>query len=654
MSALSRSGDDSTRKGAERLERQIDHIEPSVTMIGQVKAGKTSLVNAMVGWPGLLPADVNPWTSVVTSLHINPPQMEEPINARFRFFDRYDWDRLIRNGGRIGELASRAGADEEMAKVRDQIERMREKSSSRLGRRFELLMGQEHAFQSFDEELIARYVCLGDDFGEADPGADMQGRFADITKTADLYLHRPEIPLPLCIRDTPGVNDTFLMREQITIHAIRDSRLCVLVLSAHQALSTVDMALIRLISNIKSRDLIIFVNRIDELSDPVSQVPEIRDSIQRTLQKHNGPADAQIIFGSAYWGLHALTGRVEQMAEASSETLLKWVEENLEEQDVEEDPHGAVWSMSGVPALYRALAERITEGAGQEAVNRLAAKVGNLARGVRASAHSGGAPNTDRRPLQMERPALIAEFEAIRSARRRAMDEAFAAQLDLYNVRLDRSHRSFLDRATTALIEHLQKNGERAVWTYDPTGLRMLLRSAYKAFGSKVMGATKKVLADTAADIDALYVKALDLDAALGIEPPTPARVPPPVVIGQTIALDIRGTWWRNWWQRRRGYSAFAESFQEMIRAETDPIVSDLKGAQAQLIREEAVETLDEFIAEHRELMLARTGQQAKTDRAAPLLLSNPILTDTLASVSATVERVSRGVTAGQTKEDAA
>ena len=65
-----------------------------------------------------------------------------------------------------------------------------------------------------------------------------------------------------------------MMREQITIRAIRDSRICVVVLSAHQALSSVDMALIRLISNIKSREVVIFVNRIDELSDPAKQIPE--------------------------------------------------------------------------------------------------------------------------------------------------------------------------------------------------------------------------------------------------------------------------------------------------------------------------------------------------------------------------------------------
>ncbi len=71
--------------------------------------------------------------------------------------------------------------------------------------------------------------------------------------------------MPLCIRDTPGVNDTFMIREQITIRAIRESRLCVVVLAAHQALSSVDLALIRMIANVKSREVIIVVNRIDEI-----------------------------------------------------------------------------------------------------------------------------------------------------------------------------------------------------------------------------------------------------------------------------------------------------------------------------------------------------------------------------------------------------
>ena len=67
LGKLAEIGDANTISSSQHLQHQISEIEPSITMIGQVKAGKTSLVNAMVGWPELLPADVNPWTSVVTS-----------------------------------------------------------------------------------------------------------------------------------------------------------------------------------------------------------------------------------------------------------------------------------------------------------------------------------------------------------------------------------------------------------------------------------------------------------------------------------------------------------------------------------------------------------------------------------------------------------
>ena len=65
-------GDAATVKAMRRLRYYLCTVEPAITMIGQVKAGKTTLVNALSGMPGLLPADVNPWTSVVTSLHFDP------------------------------------------------------------------------------------------------------------------------------------------------------------------------------------------------------------------------------------------------------------------------------------------------------------------------------------------------------------------------------------------------------------------------------------------------------------------------------------------------------------------------------------------------------------------------------------------------------
>ena len=136
LSDVTKLGGPDAEKKSSKLIKQLRAFEPSVTMIGQIKAGKTSLVNAMVGRPELLPADVNPWTSVVTSLHLNAPIPDDAPTASFQFFSQDEWDHLVENGGRIGELSSRAGADDELEKVRRQIAEMREKTKARLGRKF--------------------------------------------------------------------------------------------------------------------------------------------------------------------------------------------------------------------------------------------------------------------------------------------------------------------------------------------------------------------------------------------------------------------------------------------------------------------------------------------------------------------------------------
>jgi len=150
--------DADTSKKVTRILQQVREVEPSVTVIGQIKAGKTSLINAMIGAPNLLPTDVNPWTSVVTSLHINAPSPELNVKAKFKFFDNAEWEKLVSNGGRIGQLAMRAGADDELEKLRLQVVALREKAQARLGRKFEMLLGTEHRYGAVDDGLLRRYV----------------------------------------------------------------------------------------------------------------------------------------------------------------------------------------------------------------------------------------------------------------------------------------------------------------------------------------------------------------------------------------------------------------------------------------------------------------------------------------------------------------
>ena len=602
---LSELAGENSNRSVDRMRRQLAEFEPSITLLGQVKSGKTSLVNAMAGWSDLLPSDVNPWTSVVTSLHLTPGSARSEIGARFKFMTEDEWDRLLTKGGRIGELAGRAGAESELEQIREQIEAMREKSRKRLGHKFELLLGQEHEYGFFDKNLVERYICLGDDFdlefGDGDADED-QGRFADITRSADLYLICETVPFRMCLRDTPGVNDTFMMREQVTIQAIRESRLCVVVLSAHQALTSVDMGLIRLISNLKSRDVLIFVNRIDELQNPGEQIPEIEASIRQTLIDQNGPTEAEIVFGSAYWANKVLSGGLQNMSQLSSDALLNYADVALDGSETHGSPAEMIWELSGVPALFRLISERIVSESGEA----LLAKVANSAVTVASSLKVAETITIEGQSGEDTLPPAEARqrFDAIAQRHRDNLRREFSALIENYQNRADRAHATFIQRATHSLISHLESYGENELWEYSPTGLRMLLRSAFTVFGTRAQTLTNTSFESVVEDMAELYFAAFG-SAVGGIQMGVPMApdTPAPVALGQTIALDFRDGWWKSWWRRTRGYKAFASKFQLLIAAETEDFMNQLKSVQTAEVRDAALAALDEFLAEQSDIL---------------------------------------------------
>ncbi|MEP5760769.1 MAG: dynamin family protein [Litoreibacter sp.] len=587
---------------ANQLKRQLREFEPSITMIGQVKAGKTSLVNALAGQPGLLPADVNPWTSVVTSLHFNAPRPEGAPEASFQLFENDEWDRLVKGGGRIGELSQRAGADDEMSKVQAQIEKVQEKSRERLGRRFELLMGQTHDYEKLTDDLVQRYVCMGDDFDLADREAQ-KGWFADITKSADLYLSSAALPIPLCIRDTPGMNDTFMMREQITINALRESRTCVVVLSAHQALSTMDLALIRLIANVKSREIVIFVNRIDELSNPADDITAIRTSISRTLEKHGCPENIKIVFGSAYWANIALSGEFDTMVDDSAQALSSYAASRMPNRTFTIDAP-TLWSASGVPDLLDALSERIVEGPGAETLNLARQRAKNQLGGLQAASNIVSLRMEGNAEQFVEQAQALAEMDELSAKARASINEKIEELTENFSARVDRSHDRFLERALEALLQYLESKGDGKVWQYSADGLRVLLRTSYNVMQRNFTTQCNGVFQQTAEDLTALYQRlfAVAVDN-FTVEPPTVPALPAPVTLGQTIALDLQTSWWKGWWNKRKGHRNLASGYFDLIKAETAPIINDLKKHQCNDIRALATKALEDFLTEQRNIL---------------------------------------------------
>ena len=647
LDGLSAVSGESAQRALARLSGELTSFEPAITVLGQVKSGKTALVNAMAGWSDLLPSDVNPWTSVVTSLHLSPDTARAETSARFQFMTEGEWDRLLTKGGRIGEMAGRAGAESELDKIREQIEAMRDRSRTRLGRKFEMLMGQTHDYGYFDKNLIERYICLGDDFEDLEPDQADQGRFADITRSADLYLNSGMIPHALCLRDTPGVNDTFMMREQITIQALRDSRLCVVVLSAGQALTSVDLGLIRMIASLDAREVVIFVNRIDELQNPAQQVPEIEAAIRETLREHHGPQDAEILFGSAYWANAALMGQLDNLPPASAAALLNWAEASVKagtHQIAKGPAQDMVWQLSGLPALHRTLGEQILVGEGGATLARVATSALTIASGqeaahaIRVQAQRGGTEGEAVHGLDTHTVRMT--FEQLADQHMDALESGLDEVLAAYRGRADRAHVTFVDRATRALIEHLEQWGDQSVWEYDPAGLRLLLRTAYSVMSSRLQAAAEARYQAAVRDVAGLLHQGFG-SAVEGVQLALPQvpDVAAPVALGQTIALDFNDGWWASWWRRTRGYRAFANQFRSLIEGETEDFMVQLKSVQVADTRAEFLARLQGFFDEQRDILAEITDAQdgdlrarfsnhtaeaqSKASRAAMLVLKN-------------------------------
>jgi len=357
------------------FEEQIEELntwQARIAAIGQVKAGKSSTLNALIGDIGFLPSDVNPWTSVVTSMRINVPGDPE-CGARFDFFDEQSWDRIINGDPHIRDAAKQnlPGFDAEL--LRDQTEDMRRNAERRLGKYYHSLLGSKHEYEMLSPELLQRYVCAGPG---ADTGLEREslGRYASITRAANLFMRSEEFAVPTVIMDTPGVNDPYLVRDEFTCQSLDQSDIFLMTLSAHQTLTEVDIALIRMVALQGDKDIIIYVNRIDELENYPKRIDRIVKDLSIRLAEAIPENEFSIVFGSARWAELAI----------SQDTAPDEIQEVLSDQNFEvflERHRGLIpvsdreklLVASGMADVKEAISNAISKGSGARFIERLKA-----------------------------------------------------------------------------------------------------------------------------------------------------------------------------------------------------------------------------------------------------------------------------------------
>lgn len=624
LARLAEHGPRDARRRARTLAQELEALSTNVTLVGQVKAGKTALVNALAGRTDLLPTDVNPWTTVVTSVHM-APERPEGERSLFRFFDRDEWNALIEDGGRLGEMARRAEAEEELEELKRQIAEMHARAKSRLGRNFQLLIGGEHAFDRVETGITEKYVCFGE---ETDAGDS--GRFADLTRSADLWIAAPQYPAPLTLRDTPGVNDPFLVREQTTLRCLRDSHVCLAVLSAHQALATTDLAMLRVISMIDGARLVIFVNRIDELADPAVQIPQIETRVRDTLAANGLGADARMLFGCALWAQAALSGAVQELPPASRAALEKV-------RDPEEtDLRAAAWKAAGMPELIEAVSAAVAHGPGGEALNAAVAGAVNLAEQARAIAAASG---RSAQPVDIE--ALRDRLDRLESLQNARMNALFQQAWPKLRARLQEVAQRCAEAEAEKLEEKFEATGfaRNSPWNVDAAPLRAGLRNAYDAFGREAAAFLGKAYGAAADSYRTVWTELLAGIEAPQVQPPRPPQTTAPVAVGATISIDMNGAWWSSWLGRRREMRRQVEEVRRVIIEESAPLIRALEVEHVLPFFMEAEQRMKEFAAQQRgdlDALAAELERDAQMDDPARLAT----LADIAARCAAELETV--------------
>lgn len=461
-----------------------------IAVIGQVKAGKSTFLGALVGHPGMLPSEVNPWTAVVTNLHFAHPDDPE-AGGVFHFYDESSWSRIIEGDPDMHALAEQLLPGFATDVLREQVETMRERARTRLGQFYHLLLGKQHSYDAVHRHTLERYVCAGFD---RDPNADIPGpagRYADLTERADIYLPPGQFACPAVLSDTPGVNDPFMVRDANTCRSLGLAGIFTVTLSAHQALTEVDLALLRMLSMRPDNRVIVFVNRIDELSDPLADSRAVLDNVRARLDETLPGHGFALIAGSARWAELVMGRDADTNDDALATELAEPRVRTMLDAMAGPDDAARLLAASGIPEVRETLSGIIDRGTGPVLCRRAAQDLLGLIDGCISALD---APE----PIEADLPdadgELVAEADQINPA-----DQALEAWTGMLNQHrddlsafgtdaiasmrreLEQTLRDHVDRQCADLLALIGQGGAPDSFSFDTLGLRTALEDSFTA-----------------------------------------------------------------------------------------------------------------------------------------------------------------------------
>ena len=570
-----------------------------IAVVGQIKAGKSSFISAFTDRAHLLPNDVNPWTTVVTNLHFGAEETTGDSSV-FTFFGSGEWRRIAEGGGPLRELTERLVPGFSPNLLRLQLDALRQRAERRLGREFQSLLGQHHRYPSITRELVERYVSAGTD------GAGSAGQYSDITKVADLYFGGERSGYPLIVVDTPGTNDPFMVRDEITRQSLTAADIYIVVLTAQQPLPAADLALLRILRGLHKEHVIVFINRIDQLKDVGADCKKLIAHVRTRISDEFGAADVPIIVGSARWGNCALSGDSAKTATTATAAFRVYAEglgfelsENPDEPEADnyDTLRKALFACSGIPKTIEAISNKLLKGGNAYIISQLATFLAELAKTGEAldaaerrslaqfdqaatASRQLHASEVERWQKELAQLNLIAEqTQDIVTAFQDSLSSIVTQSADDVRRRLKAFVEHFIEEQLVHLAGTMHQEPGARIWRCNAAPLRDSLESEFVKIHRHAETRILEIEAVVRRHFDQQY-RLFDNRVDLA-QPSAPPRAPSPPMMpmASPLALDLEYPWWSAWWQGRPTPENRQRAFRRLVEDDFNPLVEQLAGS---------------------------------------------------------------------------
>lgn len=239
---------------------KIENDRLTIGVIGQMKCGKSTFLNALIFGDEILPAATTPMTA---SLSVITYGTEKSLEAEF--YTRDEWADLQMTASR--SLEEVVGNTVEESKIKAAQELVNK--AGKIGGNLNALLGTK---QKDKFENLIEYV-----------GAD--GKYIAITKSVRL-----EYPLDYLkgveIVDTPGFNDPIVSREERTKEFLKKADVVIMLLYAGRAFDATDKDIIfNLVRNVGIGKILIGANKYDLCYEQKETTEEIIEAVKDQLRR---------------------------------------------------------------------------------------------------------------------------------------------------------------------------------------------------------------------------------------------------------------------------------------------------------------------------------------------------------------------------------